>query len=125
MGEKKDQLESQGVQLIVVGSGAPSYVEEFRKSIGTTFSVYSDPTLQVFQALSFERGLLSALKPQAWKRGLEAFRSGFRQGRVQGDAQQLGGMLAVSRSGDTLYTYRSQFAGDHPPLEEALAAFPG
>ena len=125
MGEEKALLEKKGIQLVVIGSGAPHFASGFREKLGTEFAVYSDTRLEVFKALSFQRGLLSALKPQAWKRGVEAFRSGFRQGSVQGDAQQLGGVLGIAADGEVVYRYESQFAGDHPLLADAVEPFPG
>ncbi|MDH3214324.1 MAG: SDR family NAD(P)-dependent oxidoreductase, partial [Myxococcales bacterium] len=41
---------------------------------------------------------------------------------VQGDPWQLGGVFVIRPGGDLTYRYVSREAGDHPPVEEILAA---
>ena len=45
--------------------------------------------------------------------------------QIHKDAMQLGGVYVVGRSGEVLYRYASEAAGDHPPVEAMLAALPG
>ena len=110
-----------GVEIVIVGSGAPRYAKAFREGIGCDFPVYTDQELATFKALSFSRSFAGVLKASLWKRGFEAFRDGYRQGKVQGDTRQLGGMLGVTATGEVFYRYASEHAGDHPSLEVALA----
>ena len=110
-----------GVDIVIVGSGAPRYAKAFREAIHCEFPVYTDQRLATFKALSFSRSLAGVLKASLWKRGFEAFRDGYRQGKVQGDTRQLGGMLGVTATGEVFYRYASEHAGDHPSLEVALA----
>ena len=106
----------------MIGSGAPHYAKAFKESVGGNVPIYTDMALRTFAALSFKRGLGGLLKGAMWKKGFDAFKQGYRQGKVQGDAQQLGGVLGLSSSGDVLYKYTSEFAGDHPELDIVLEA---
>ena len=94
--DREDSFSKQGIQVAVIGSGAPHYAKAFRESVGGRVPIYTDPSLQTFDALSFKRGLGGLLKGAMWKRGMEAFMQGHRQGKVQGDTRQLGGVLGLS-----------------------------
>jgi len=108
----------------VIGSGAPHYAKAFREKVGSSVPIYTDPDLHSFKALSFKRGLGGVFNASMWKRGAEAFAKGYRQGAVQGDAMQLGGVLGLTADGDVFYKYQSEFAGDHPPLEVVMDSIP-
>ena len=120
--DREDSFSKQGIQVAVIGSGAPHYAKAFRESVGGGVPIYTDPSLQTFDALSFKRGLGGLLKGAMWKRGMEAFMQGHRQGKVQGDTRQLGGVLGLSNEGEVLYKYTSEFAGDHPEIDQVLEA---
>jgi NAD(P)-dependent dehydrogenase (short-subunit alcohol dehydrogenase family) len=53
---------------------------------------------------------------------LRALRSGSRQTGVEGDPWQLGGVFVLRPGGELAYRYVSAEAGDHPPLDDVLAA---
>lgn len=108
----------------MIGSGAPHYAKAFREKVGSSVPIYTDPDLHSFKALSFKRGLGGVFNASMWKRGAEAFAKGYRQGAVQGDAMQLGGVLGLTADGDVFYKYQSEFAGDHPPLEVVMDSIP-
>ncbi len=70
-----------------------------------------------------KRGLGATLGSlDTWKSGLGALRAGLRQGSVQGDAWQIGGVKVVRPGGGIAYRYLSDSVGDHPPVAEVLAA---
>jgi len=75
----------------------------------------------VYKALEFKRPFLAFLTPKVLKRAAEARRNGFSQPGVHGDAFQLGGVLLLMPDGSMPYKYSSQFAGDHPKLEDLKA----
>jgi dehydrogenase/reductase SDR family protein 12 len=62
------------------------------------------------------------LSPRLPRNALRALRSGSRQTGVQGDPWQLGGVFVIRPGGDLTYRYVSGEMGDHPPVEEILAA---
>ena len=49
-------------------------------------------------------------------------KGGFRQGRTQGDAFQLGGVLAIATDGRVLFEHTEATAGEHPNVGSILAA---
>ena len=51
---------------------------------------------------------------------LRALRSGSRQGSVQGDVWQLGGVFVIRPGGELAYRYVSREAGDHAPPDAIL-----
>ena len=122
--DQESVFADKGVRLAIVGSGAPPYAKAFREKVGGSVPIYTDPDLHSFKALSFKRGLGGMLNGSMWKRGMEAFSKGYRQGAVQGDAMQLGGVLGLKADGEIFYKYQSEFAGDHPELETILDAVP-
>ena len=111
-----------GATLAVIGSGSPFMARAFQEDSGLDAPVYVDPGLGVFEAAGMKRGLTSLLHPKAALRAASALRAGHRQGRTQGDPLQQGGILVVRPPGEITYTYRSAFAGDHPPPSEIRRA---
>jgi len=65
---------------------------------------------------------VEALSPRLPLNALRALRGGSRQGSVQGDLWQLGGVFVIRPGGDLAYRYVSREAGDHAPVEEILEA---
>jgi NAD(P)-dependent dehydrogenase (short-subunit alcohol dehydrogenase family) len=51
---------------------------------------------------------------------VRALISGSRQGSVQGDLWQLGGVFVIRPGGELAYRYLSEVAGDHAPVDEIL-----
>lgn len=117
-----DEIRSRGANLVFVGSGAPHFASAFREEYGIGCPVLSDPDLQSYRALDARRGVVEALSPRLLGNAFRALRGGARQGTVQGDAWQLGGVFVIRPGGRVSYAYRSREAGDHPPVEELLEA---
>jgi len=117
-----EEIERAGAGLHVIGNGVPRFIAGFRDDTGYRGAIYTDPTLAVYRATEMRRGAGTFLHPRAWANGLRAFRAGFRQARVQGDAEQTGGVLIVTPDGRVPYHYVSKVAGDHPPVDAILAA---
>ena len=44
------------------------------------------------------------------------------QGKTQGDAAQLGGVLVMGRGGGVAWSHMADHAGDNPPNEDVLKA---
>jgi peroxiredoxin len=110
-----------GADLVVVGSGAPTFVRGFREETGFDGRVLSDPTGKAFEAAGMHRGVLSTLNPLTAVKGILAMLRGTKYGGVQGDNYQQGGVLVIA-SGRVVYEYRSRYAGDEPPIAETIDA---
>lgn len=81
-----------------------------------------DPERKSYSLLGMSRGALSTLHPRVVANTLRAARAGFRQTRTQGDALQLGGVLVMRPGGEVAWSRLASAAGDHPPVDEVLAA---
>lgn len=123
MHRARERFRARGAEPFVVGNGAPRFARAFAEDLGLEVPLLTDPTLATYRALGFRRGVAATLlAPGAWAHALRATRGGFRQGRIRGDAWQLGGAVVVRPDGTVAYRHASAEAGDHPPLEALLAA---
>jgi hypothetical protein len=122
LSRERAAFEERGVELIVIGNGAPNFIEGFRERSGYEGAIYTDPELESYEALELRRDLRATLSLKTMGRAVQAFRKGNRQVATQGDALQQGGVFIVSPEGELVYSYKSQFAGDHPPVRDILAA---
>jgi hypothetical protein len=108
------QLHREGIEnLVVVGNGAPMFIEGFRETTGFTGPIYTDPSLEVYNAAQLKRGLGTMLKFGAAAATVGSLRRGFRQGKTQGDATQQGGVLVIATDGRILYHHISAYPGDN------------
>ncbi len=122
MHRERDAFEKLGTQVVVVGHSSLRYAKSFVDETKIELPVFVDEKRVVYQALGFKRPLLSFLTPKTFKRAAEARSEGFTQPGVHGDAFQLGGVVLLMPDGSMPYTYASQFAGDHPKLEDLKTA---
>ena len=112
-----------GAELVFVGNGDRHFARAFRDELGIKAPVYVDKERHAYAALGMRRGLGATVGSLAAVRNAaRALRKGFRQGSVQGDAWQLGGVLVVRPGGEIAYRHLSRTAGDHAPVEDVLAA---
>jgi NAD(P)-dependent dehydrogenase (short-subunit alcohol dehydrogenase family) len=105
-----------------VGNGAANFAAAFREDFELDCPLLVDPELRAYRAAGLRRGRVELLSPRLPQYALRAIRSGSRQTSVQGDPWQLGGVFVIRPGGDLTYRYVSREAGDHPPIEEVLAA---
>jgi len=120
---EKDAIHTRGGELYFVGNGAAHFASAFAQDLGITTPVYVDPSRASYRALGMKRGLVATLlSARTLAHALRAMRTGFRQGSIQGDAWQLGGVLVVRPDGGVAFRYLSDEAGDHPPVGDVVAA---
>ena len=115
---EREEFKKLGVQAVVVGHSSLRYAKAFVDETKIELPVYVDEKRVVYKALEFKRPLLSFLTPKVFKRAAEARKEGFTQPGVWGDAFQLGGVVLLMPDGSMPYRYASQFAGDHPKIED-------
>ncbi len=113
-------LAAHGIDLAFVGTGSPFFGVGFRDRLGLDAPIYCDEKHVSFDAAGMHRGILTLLDPRVAVKGVKAFWSGSRQGKMQGDATQQGGMLLVLPDGRVPYRFVSQYAGDHADLSTVL-----
>jgi len=120
--DRIDEIHARGAELVIIGNGAPNFAAAFREDFELACPLLVDPELRAYRAAGLRRGRVELLSPRLPRNALRALRSGSRQAGVQGDPWQLGGVFVIRPGGELTYRYVSREAGDHPPVEEVLAA---
>jgi hypothetical protein len=120
--QENDKLKSAGVDLVVIGNGAPNFIEGFREQTKYDGPLYTDPSLATYKAAELKRGVGRTFDPRALGKTVSAFMKGHRQGRTQGDAFQQGGVLVVAPDGTIKFHHASERPGDHATVEQIIAA---
>jgi len=120
--DRVDEIRDLGAELVVVGNGAMNFAAAFREDYQLDSPLLVDPELRAYRAAGLRRGRAEALSPRLSLNALRALRSGSRQGSVQGDIWQLGGVFVIRPGGELAYRYVSQVAGDHAPVDAILEA---
>jgi hypothetical protein len=114
--DARAEIERRGACLRVIGNGNPVHAREFMTRMGMTGEVYTDPARLLYDQVGMLHGVRRTLNLKSSRLGREARRIGYRQLGVRGDAWQQGGCLLIAPDGELLYEYRSEVAGDHPPM---------
>jgi len=120
--DAQDEIHAMGAELVIVGNGAANFAKAFREDFALTGPLLVDPELRAYRAAGLRRGRVEILSPQVPLNALRALRSGARQGAVQGDAWQLGGVFVIRPNGALAFRHVSRVAGDHPAVADVLAA---
>ncbi len=117
-----ERIHATGAELFFIGNGAAHFARAFREDFAVPGPIWVDPDRRSYDALGFASGLGSALSLRLLRNARRAKAAGFSQNSVEGAAMQQGGVLVVMPDGEVVYRYASATAGDHPPVEEVLAA---
>jgi peroxiredoxin len=121
---RSDEIEQRHARVVFVGNGSTRYAGGFRDEFCPECTVLTDPKLGSYKLIGARGGLMNTLGPQAWGAGIRAFRRGARQHTTKGHPFQQGGVLVVGPGNKVVYSYISKAAGDHPAVDEVLAAIP-
>ena len=122
MRDRAEEIRALGAELAIVGNGSEVFARAFREDFGLEGPLLVDPELRAYRAAGLRRGRVELLSPRVPLNALRALRSGSRQTGVQGDPWQLGGVFVIRPGGELTYRHASREAGDHPPVDEVLAA---
>ena len=114
-----------GADVVVVGQGQAAAAADFAEQYSLPFPLLVDPDMEAYRAAGMRRGVLTGVNPRSLGHLMRAARGGHRQGRVQGDPWQQGGVFVLGPGEATHFEYISREAGDHPPSEAYLTAIPG
>jgi NAD(P)-dependent dehydrogenase (short-subunit alcohol dehydrogenase family) len=120
--DRIDEMRARGAELVIVGNGAAHFAAAFREDYQLDCPLLVDPELRAYRAAGLRRGRVEALSPRLPWNAIRAIRTGSRQGAIQGDPWQLGGVFVLRQDGELAYRYVSREAGDHAPIDEILAA---
>jgi hypothetical protein len=116
------EIHARGGELVVVGCGMPEHITGFRAATGYAGPLLTDPSLRTFQAAGLASGWSRTFDPRAVLKGIVAFAGGFRQGARRGNPVQQGGTFVLGPGDRVRFAWRDRFAGDHPGMQEVLAA---
>ncbi len=122
MRDAKDELESRGAKVVVVGNGQPHHARMFAEDENVPFTLWVDPEMKAYAAAGLRRGVRAVFSRHMAGNALRAMRGGFRQTKVKGDPWQNGGVFVITPQGSTLMEQISREAGDHAEIAEVLAA---
>jgi peroxiredoxin len=118
------ELHGRGASVVIVGNGSVDDARVFAAEHAAGMTVVTDPNREAYCAVGMKRGVGTALSFGVARRAARAMARGFRQTRTQGDPFQQGGIVVVGADGDVLYRFVSDEAGEHPSLDDVLAALP-
>jgi hypothetical protein len=116
------QIHGKGAELFVIGNGAPNFIEGFRDHTKYDGPLYTDPSLAAYEAAQLKRGVGTVLSARAAGATIKRFLGGGKQGSVQGDAWQQGGVLVVTPDGTVQWQHTSDYPGDNAPIDDIVAA---
>ena len=110
----REQFEQAGVGLVLIGQATPRQATHFRRKLDIDLPVLADEERATYKAAGIPRAKVTQLLgPKSVMSGLKhGARSGVTQGRIIGDAAQLGGALIVAPGGDVVYEQVQRNAGD-------------
>lgn len=122
--ERKADVEGRGATMAVIGNGTALMARDFAESFNVQVPLFTDPSRKSYEVAGWRRPLGSAVLGlgTTLKAGLRAMKGGFRQGRTQGDAFQLGGVLVIDPQGSVLFEHTDRAAGDHAEIGSILGA---
>lgn len=87
------------------------------------FPCLADPDLDTYRTFGLKRGSMAdVVGPATWLKAAAAMRQGHFGGRVIGDVMQLPGTFIVDRAGIIRFARYAEHSGDHPSMEELIAA---
>ena len=124
------ELEGLDTRIIIIGCGAPAYIEGFKERhrlLFTPAEVFSDASLATHQAAGLMYSIWGGFRPRALLEQVRAFVNGNVSSGVQGDIKQQAGAIYTDTSGCVRLYHRNESLGDHVSpqkvVDTALAAW--
>jgi hypothetical protein len=120
----REQFEAAGTKLVLIGQATPRQATAFRRKVKIDLPVLADEDRRTYKLAGFPRASVSQLLgPKSVLSGVKhGARSGVMQGKIIGDAAQLGGAMVIGPGNEVLFTQRSENAGDTIEPGDLLAA---
>jgi hypothetical protein len=120
----REQFEQAGVGLVLIGQASPRQASAFRRKLDLDVPVLADEERATYKAAGLKRAnVAQLLGPRSVLSGVKhGARSGVVQGRIIGDAAQLGGAIIVKPGGEVVYEQVQRNAGDTVEPDALLAA---
>jgi AhpC/TSA antioxidant enzyme len=121
----RERFEAAGLGLVLIGQATPRHAKHFARKLGLDgLTILADEERATYRTAGFGRANVGQLLgPRSVLAGVKhGARSGVVQGRIIGDAAQLGGAVVVGPDGSVALHRASRHAGDTIEPGELLAA---
>ncbi len=120
----REEFEAAGVKLVLIGQATPRHAAHFRRKLDIDLPVLADEDRRTYKIAGFPRATVKQLLgPRSVLSGVKhGARSRVTQGRIIGDAAQLGGAFVFGPGDEVLFEQRSRNAGDTIEPADLLAA---
>lgn len=122
MRTRDGELQTAGAALVFVGSGLPAMAADFARQHAGPHPVLSDPQRRAFAAAGMRRGWHTMFHWRFVRNLWRSLRAGFRQGGVQGDPWQHGGVLVLDGDRRLVHQQVDTTAGDVLDLDAVVRA---
>ena len=118
----REQFEQAGVKLVLIGQATPRQASAFRRKVKIDLPVLADEQRETYKLAGFKRANVGQLLgPKSVLSGVKhGARSGVMQGKIIGDAAQLGGAMVIAPGGEVVWQQASANAGDTVEADELL-----
>lgn len=113
---KRQDIDKKKTKIIFIGNGEAYVIKSFKEILGVADAeIYTDPTLETFDACGLKRGLRYLINIKSAKQALRLKKQGYSQGAMEsssGTHRQMGGIVIFKHPGTVLYHYTSEYLGD-------------
>ncbi|KZT62726.1 hypothetical protein CALCODRAFT_425929 [Calocera cornea HHB12733] len=134
-GVREEALTAAGLELVVIGCGDHTVIQEYRETTGYKGPVYADPSKSLYLCLGMTKRTLAAT-PKGEERK-DYVRAGYLQYAIRGalvrplshplsfikagDIQQLGGEFLFQPGGECTWVSRMTHTADHTDVKDLMA----
>jgi hypothetical protein len=122
----QEEINAHGARLVFIGQATPRHAAHFQRRYAPDVEILADEDRASYKAIGLRRASVrQLLGPRSVMKGLTrgvTDGSVTVQGRVIGDAAQLGGTFIVLPSGEIAWSHISKDASDNAEVPELLEA---
>ena len=121
----REDLEAVGARLAVIGQGTPRHAESFVEDHNLDgMQILVDPDRKTYDAAGAKIATMDEMyNPKIIARAAKVTATDrVMQGRTQGHAAQLGGVLVVAPDGRITWGHMADDVSDNAPVEDVLQA---
>ena len=126
MNRAREEIEARGAKLVFIGQATPEHAAHFQRRFAPDVPVLADDKRESYKAMGIPRATAAQLLgPKSVLKGISRIATSGQvtvQGRVIGDAAQLGATFIVLPSGKVAWSHVSQDASDNAEPEDVLEA---
>jgi peroxiredoxin len=122
----RSEFDAAGVRVVLVGQATPRQAAHFRRRLELDLPVLADESRESYKAAGAKVATAGELLgPKSVSQGLRKTfesRGKVHQGRIIGNAAQLGGAMVIAPGGEVTWSHMADDASDNAPPDEILAA---